>query len=299
MAPSDPDIIYAGAQRLWRSDNLGDLWIPTSEDPVDGENPILTIAIDPGNPYLVYVATASPTGASAGVFKSANGGVSWESMNGLPDRVAMDISIHPEDPERVYVVFSGFGSAHLYRSEDGGDSWQPLGEAYLPDVPANTLAIDPLYPDHMYLGNDLGVFASTDGGATWVSLAEGLPEALMAMHLSISASNRKLRLATHGHGVYEIDLVPPAPSGIWDTEEWGSIRIFPNPASDRLQLECKAFEGQEYTVELLDRSGKRLWQGKANATLSEINLEALVPGLYYCVIARDKIRQVLPFVVVR
>ncbi|MBK7408073.1 MAG: hypothetical protein IPJ40_08415 [Saprospirales bacterium] len=142
MAPSNPNIIYAGAQRLYRTNNLGNTWAATSPNTVDGENPILTIAVGPDDPNLVYVSTASPDGDPAGVFKSTNGGATWQSMAGLPDRVAMDIVIHPGDPEMVYVVFSGFGTAHLFRTADGGElavDWRRpsrCAHQYLVDRPA-------------------------------------------------------------------------------------------------------------------------------------------------------------------
>ena len=79
----------------------------------------------------------------------------------------------------------------------------------LPDVPTSAIAVDPLHPDHIYVGNDIGVFVSTDGGGSWFSFQEGLPEAAIAMDLSISLANRRLRVATHGNGVYERPLLEP------------------------------------------------------------------------------------------
>lgn len=295
MAPSNPNILYAGAQRLYRTDNLGTSWLATSPNPVDGENPILTIAVGPDDPDLVFVSTASPTGGPAGVFKSTNGGHTWQPLNGLPDRVAMDIAIHPGDPQTVYVVFSGFGTPHLYRSSDGGDTWQAIG-GDLPDVPTNTLVIDPLHPSNLYLGNDLGVFASTNGGGNWAYLPEGLPDAVLAMHLSISPVNRKLRLATHGNGVYETDLLEP-PSGVQpEGDGLKIIRIFPNPASDAVWIEM---EKAAFSVELLDVQGRVLWKESTAAAALTVDLRGLPAGLYYCRVVRGLERKVVPVVVLR
>lgn len=293
MAPSDPDILYAGAQRLYRSINLGNSWNPTSSNTVDGDNMILTIAVGPGDPDLVYVATVSPDGDPAHVKKSADGGQTWETMAGLPDRVALDIAFHPEDPQTVFVAFSGFGTPHLYRTIDGGLSWAPIG-GDLPDVPANSLVIDPLYPNHLYLGNDLGVFASTNGGENWAFFSEGLPDATMAMHLSISPLNRKLRLATHGNGAYQNDLLTPDPTGTEGVYAGPlDIRLFPNPAGDRLFVEGPA----SFKAEILDSAGKSLRSLKGSMVL-ETDTGVLSPGLYYLRAWNESGRKLIPFVVV-
>jgi hypothetical protein len=123
--------------------------------------------------------------------------------------VFTDMAYHPKDTNTVFVTLSGFGTAHLYRTTDGGENFQPFG-ANLPDVPTNTIIFDPIRPQFVYVGNDLGVYFSSDTGNTWRPLSTvGLPEACIVMNLSISPVNRKLRAATHGNGVYEIDLLTP------------------------------------------------------------------------------------------
>jgi hypothetical protein len=74
-------------------------------------------------------------------------------------------------------------------------------------VPTSAVVVDPLFPSYVYVGNDLGVFVTTDGGASWHAYADGLPEAVMVMDLSVSPLNRRLRAATHGNGVYERALL--------------------------------------------------------------------------------------------
>jgi photosystem II stability/assembly factor-like uncharacterized protein len=292
MAPSNPSILYAGAQRLFRTNNLGNTWAPTSSGAVDGSNVILTIAVGPEDPDLVYVSTASPTGtAPPSVKKSVNGGQTWQTLSGLPDRLAMDIAIHPDDPMIAYIVFSGFGTAHLYRTTNGGATWAPIGFD-LPDAPANSLVIDPKYPAHLYLGNDLGVFASTDGGNTWAYLWEGLPDAVLAMHLSISPLNRKLRLATHGNGVYETDLLEPAPSGSSGGASLQALRLYPNPARERIY-----FQGLPAKAELNIFTIDGKWVMRASASEAGLDISALPPGMYVCQVQTGAERSSIQFVI--
>ncbi len=118
----------------------------------------------------------------------------------------MDIDVNPDDPNTAYVVFSGFGTSHLFKTTDAGNSWIDKG-AGLPDVPTSAIVIDPDYTDRIYLGNDLGVFVSLDGGDTWETFSDGLVDAVIVMDLNISPSNRKLRCVTHGSGVFERPLI--------------------------------------------------------------------------------------------
>jgi photosystem II stability/assembly factor-like uncharacterized protein len=203
-----PRVCYAGLSYVYKSTNGGASWFRTNDGAELDGNPVLSLAASAYNHGIVYAGTA-PLFSRAGIFRTTNGGASWENITGnLPDRYPVDIAVDPTYDANVYVAFSGFGTSHLFKSTDWGQNWQDVGEI-LPDVPTSAVAIDPLYPDHLYVGNDIGVFVSTDGGNSWFSFQEGLPEAVIAMDLSISPSNRVLRVATHGNGAYQRPLLGP------------------------------------------------------------------------------------------
>lgn len=228
MSVADPNIMYAGGQRLYRSSNNGISWQNASGDMVDGGNPIVNIAISPFYPGRLLFSTFPKYNAQAKVFLSSNAGLTRIATTGLPNRIAMDFVFHPADSNIVYTALSGFGTAHVYKSVNGGASWFPSGDG-LPDVPANSLLIDPEYPEHVYLSNDIGVFISKDGGITWEDYSMGLTDAVLGMHLSLSPAINKIRLATHGNGVYEGNLFNPdlnflAPDslyiGVYNRYDW-------------------------------------------------------------------------------
>lgn len=207
IAPSSSNVLYAGRNYLYHSTDFGSSWKQTTARPLAENNPILSIAVGPKNPQLVYVGTSALNTPPAKVLKSTDGGRSWADLSAhMPDRLPMDIAIEPGNPQCAYVVFSGFDNSHVCKTENGGKDWYSLDNG-LPNVPANSILIDPRHPSHLYLGNDLGVYFSSNGGASWEPFTRGLPEAIMAMHLSDSPSNRKIRLASHGHGVWEVDYV--------------------------------------------------------------------------------------------
>ena len=75
----------------------------------------------------------------------------------------------------------------------------------LPDVPVNAFAVDPANGNNLYAGTDIGVFASTDGGASWGPYGTDLP-VVAVFGMEIQPTARKLRIATHGRGMWEITL---------------------------------------------------------------------------------------------
>ena len=107
----------------------------------------------------------------------------------------------------VYVTFGGMGDRRRVWQFDGtrwaSRSGSPGND--LLDVEHNALAVDRSAPQHVYVGADIGVWHSPDSGATWAPLQNGLPDAPV-FDLQIHPTQRLLRAATHGRGVYELAL---------------------------------------------------------------------------------------------
>ncbi|MFH1942183.1 MAG: FlgD immunoglobulin-like domain containing protein [bacterium] len=208
LSPSHPSIMYAGQDVIYKSYTAGADWeVMNGRTSLNG-NPILSIAVSPTHPEIVYAATAPSPSKRAEVFATTDGGLSWENITGnLPDRYYVDLQVSPHSNDVAYVTLSGFGSSHLYRTEDGGRTWSDIGND-LPDIPTSAVIVDPEDYKQIYVGNDLGVYVSTDYGGSWREFREGLPAAVLVMDLSISPSDHKIRAVTHGNGVYERSLLP-------------------------------------------------------------------------------------------
>jgi len=201
------NVLYAGRSTIFKSTNSAGSWTTPYGTSSISTNPPITMAISYQNTDVVYVGNA-PINSSAEIFRTTDGGNSWDNITGfLPDRYPMDIEVDPNNDQNVYVTFAGYGSSHVYKSTDGGDNWIDINNN-LPDVPAFSVAIDPDYPEQLYVGNDLGVYFSMNGGESWSDISEGLPEAVMVYNLSIVPSNRSIRIASHGNGVFERKLLP-------------------------------------------------------------------------------------------
>jgi hypothetical protein len=199
-------VLYFAGLKVYKSTTAGAGWLTTNGGAALDGNPALSMAVAPSNPDTLFVGTA-PLAARAHIFRTANGGTSWSDVTGtLPDRYPLDLAVDPRDSRVVYAAFGGFGTGHLFKSTNTGADWTDI-TGTLPDMPTSAVAVDPLHTNIVYAGNDMGVYVSTDGGSSWSGFSEGLPEAVIVADLTVSPSNRALRVATHGNGAYERRLL--------------------------------------------------------------------------------------------
>lgn len=296
LAPSNNNIMYAGMRNLHRSNNGGNSWSPTTSSTVDLTNYIVKIAISPTDPNVVYVATTPDpfsTPRAARLFKSSNAGQTFTPLSGLPNRVCKDISIDPNDSDVIYTAFSGFGTQHVYKSVDGGSTWGSI-DGDLPDIPTNTIVIDPLNSNDIYVGNDLGVYYSPDAGASWEAFSDALPEATMVVDLNISPSNRKLRIATHGHGIFQRDFVAEPLANQTAPLAFSTWKVFPNPSTDFVEIEVNVADRiPALTLTVHNELGQqvaRIYQGSATPGINSFQWHAtptLKRGTYYLRMTAD------------
>jgi hypothetical protein len=219
-SPSEADIVAFGSIRPWISTTFGGGWqsIPNGN-----------LAADSLNDRIRSLAFASATKLYAGtmvggVYRFDQAGGTWTRTQidtvGATRPLAgpvTDIAVDPADAtgNSIYITFGGTGDYRRVWHFDG-TQWQPRsGPAAgsltsLLDVQANAIVVDPAHHNHIYIGADIGIWRSTDGGANWSTFSEGLPDAAV-LDMKLHEGRRLLRASTHGRGVFErtIDKTEP------------------------------------------------------------------------------------------
>ncbi len=260
LAPSNSDILYLGGQTLFRSEDGGTTWETTYPDFLF-DNPILKLAVSPDNPNHLILSTSDIyIVGGPSIKRTYDGGVTFFPIdaNNLPDRYAMDIEYDPNNSDIIYLCYSGFGTDHVFQSVDNGITWASIDNG-LPDVPTNTIFIDPMNSNILYVGNDIGVYYSLDQGTNWEIYSEGLPDMVMVMDLSYSPVNRKLRIATHGNGVFQADMADPLVANENPMAASLSVgNIFPNPVKEQLAIFIKSEQSLSIISKIYAINGQSL-----------------------------------------
>ncbi len=213
LDPGNPQRLYIGGKTLWRTTDGARNWQPASAPLSDEAGNISAIAVSAANPDRVVFGTTRGFLFRAANALAADEETVWESVQprgGYLSHVEFD----PSDPKLVYVTYSQYNrmdsDSHVYRSIDGGESWTGIdgsGTAALPDVPVWTVLADPQDPSTLYVGTDIGVFVSTDAGATWARDADPFADAVTeTLVLDRSAGESSLYAFTHGRGVWKTVL---------------------------------------------------------------------------------------------
>ncbi len=207
-----PYTFYMGSTGggVWRTTNAGISWENlTDEDFRAGSVGAVTVA--PSDPNVIYVGmgSACPRGNVSigdGMYRSTDAGASWQHIGLERSGSISRVRVHPEDPNVLWVGVLGqiFGSnpeRGVYRSTDGGDTWQQV-LSISDDAGIADLELDPFNPRVLYAaawrverkpwtlidGSDEGgLFRSTDGGDTWERLEGGLPDGVLG-RIGVSAS---------------------------------------------------------------------------------------------------------------
>jgi len=212
--PDDPNLWYVavGSGGVWKTRNAGTTWQPIFDDQASYSIGCLTI--DPSNPTVIWVGTGENVGGrhvgyGDGVYRSLDGGASWENMGLKKSEHISKIIVHPENSDIIWVAAQGplwskGDERGLYKSTDGGKKWKKvLGDAKW--IGVTDILIDPRNPDRLYAatwqrhrnvaaymggGPGSGIHRSVDGGNTWEKLSNGLPGGNLAkIGMAISPQN--------------------------------------------------------------------------------------------------------------
>ncbi len=209
MDPNYPDTLVAGGRQIWRTTNGAGSWAPIS-NPLTGDPACTAIDIAPSNSSVIWVGYENGT-----VAHTTNGGSSW-TIDGKPGgtRFVTDIAVNPKAWNEVFVTVGGYDTNTVWYTNTTGASWHKRNGAYpnnLPPIQVYTIRYHPLMLNWIYVGTDLGVFASEDKGLTWsitprYQSGEG-PNYTEVKELFWQGTSY-LVAATHGRGMWRCKPLP-------------------------------------------------------------------------------------------
>ncbi len=239
VSPTDADVVYMGANVLFKTADGGKSWQVISPDltrndkskqvisggPIQYDisgaetyDTIQSITVAPSNPQVIWIGTDDGL-----VQVTRNGGQSWTNVTGkIPHAPAWarvyQVGVSPFDAGTAYVAFDGHmlgdRHPHVYRTENYGDSWTDISAGLPQDDPVFVVREDPARRGLLVAGTDTGLFFSLDSGSHWQRFDANFPTAPV-WDLKFVASEHDLVVATHGRGLFVFDDLRPI-------EEWSS-----------------------------------------------------------------------------
>ena len=244
-SPHDSKVIFAAANKVFRSPDRGLSWTVISPDLTTNVSrdeivlmgvknsetriarndgiaawpSIVSLAESPRRPGLIYAGTDDGV---LSVTKDA--GKSWTNVFGKITGVPAGIFVSEVVPSRfddttVYATFDGhrqndFGT-YVYASSDAGQTWRSIG-ANLKDEVARTITEDLKNPDVLYLGTETGLFVTVDRGKSWIRIRANLPTVRID-EITLHPRDNAMLLATHGRAIWILDHLAPI-------QEWAAAQ---------------------------------------------------------------------------
>ena len=212
LSQHNQDVLYFGANKLYRSLDKGDSWERISDDLTQGRKTgnvpygtLTTIHESPLKFGLIYV------GSDDGLIHiTKDGGNTWKKITeGLPNNLWVSrVQASGFDKATVYASLNGYRwddfNAYLYVSTNYGDTWTRIGTD-LPAEPINVVKEDPKNPNILYVGTDHNLYVSLDKGKTFQTMSNGLPN--VAVHdVVVHPRDRELVVGTHGRSLFIADV---------------------------------------------------------------------------------------------
>lgn len=280
--PTNPNILYAGYDKLYRSTNQGNSWSAIS--PVLTTDLLRSVCVAPSNPNTIYVATFDT------LYLTTNGGTNWYYVPlGIPNAKITYITVDPTNSQRVYITLSGYSAGNkVYMSPNGGSNWYNYSGT-LPNVPVNCIVYQNGTNEGLYVGTDVGVFYTDGSMNDWITYQTGLPNVVVT-ELEISYNNNKLWAATFGRGLWNSDLYSPS-VGIENTNIDKTVSVFPNPNNGTFTIQTN--DEKVTAIAIFNTLGEKVFEEiKINSSQKNIDLNKVNAGVYFIHITFDNNKSV-------
>lgn len=213
--PAQPDVLYAvGARGVYKSTNFGRNWsYKRIDDPRWSFWSAVDVEVSQASPQVVWAGGAMRTTPNPfNIFVSKDGGETFAATSNFGNLgVSTGIYSHPFDFNTAYVLFAIPGVPKVLRTKDLGQSWTDItkfenGQSTngFPDVAAFSLLVMPHDTAHIWVGTEIGIVESLDGGQTWSLLNHPDFRAVSVWDMKIKGD--QIVLATHGRGIWTASI---------------------------------------------------------------------------------------------
>jgi photosystem II stability/assembly factor-like uncharacterized protein len=240
LSPHNPDVLFYGGNKLFRTTDRGHQWevvspdltrnqdwkklpgffarggergddTPSRDDGVSDFGTITTIAESPVKAGVLYVGTDD-----GNVQMSPDAGKSWQNLTSkfrLPGpRWVSRVLASRHGAATAYVAFDGHQDddfkPYIFRTTNGGDSWSSIAGDLPEGVVINALEEHPRRPDLLFAGTEFGLYFTLDGGRRWTRAAGNLPR-VPVDDIVVSERDNDLILGTHGRSIIILDDITP------------------------------------------------------------------------------------------
>jgi hypothetical protein len=256
--PVNPNILYLGTHRIYRSDDHGSNWTQMGPDLTGNSGSLLNIDINRNFPDTVLTSSGSGK-----VWRTTDGAANWTDITtGLPARAVNDVASDPTDPDRAFAVVGGFNTSHVWEWTAAG-GWTEHSNG-LPNVPHNSVLM--ISSVEIVVATDTGEFRSVDGGETFEPFMDGLPQGTVVTDLKYNLVQNVLTAGTYGRGAWQTALGPVSPILLFE----GSAPAVEVDGNGNGAIE----PGETWGVEVSLRNG-----GAANALATQGTVTTSTPGV--------------------
>lgn len=287
--PNNSQILYYGANRLYKTTDAAGSWTAISPDLTNGSGggnntygTITTIDVSPLDSNLIYVGTDD-----GNIWVTQNGGADWNNISvGIPNRWVTKVLADRDNVNRVFVTLSGYrygeDDGNVYRSSNRGQVWGAIGQT-LPDIPINDIVKDA--NGNVYVATDVGVFGAATETYSWEVIAGNLPS-VVVNDLHIHEPSGVLYAGTYGRSIYKLELSSVVLSTT-ATSEVNTFTVAPNPAANFTTVTLATMTANT-SVELFDALGRSVGQYDfKNARSLQIPISNLKSGTYFLKVTRE------------
>jgi len=302
MSPTNKQVLYTGAQYLFKSTNKGNSWTKISPD-LTGNDPkkqqqhksggltidntgaethctIIAISESPLDGKVIWVGTDD-----GNLQLTTNGGKKWKNtvknINGLPGNTwCPTVETGHFQKGTAYVVFDGHRTGDMkpyaYRTGDFGKTWESLVTDEIKGY-CHVIREDIVNPNLLFLGTEFGLFVSFNRGKNWVHFKETLPK-VGVRDMRIHPVEHDLILGTHGRGIYILDDITPLRNITEDIFKENVVILPARPSSGSLPIWDFNFSGDtEYYGENPAKGAVITYYLKKRHIFGEFKLEILNP----------------------